>query len=130
MKALIVEDEFTSREILKHLLAPLFEADLAVNGQEALEAFALAHGKGEPYALVLMDIMMPVQDGLSALSAIRDMEAQRGLAPTPVLMTTALNDPKTVIRAFHDGVASGYLVKPVAREKLFAELAKLGLVEG
>ena len=55
---------------------------------------------------------------------------RRGLAPVPVIMTTALSDPKTVIRAFHDGVASGYLVKPVAREKLFAELVKLGLVEG
>jgi two-component system chemotaxis response regulator CheY len=130
MKALIVEDEFTSREILKRLLLPLFEVDLAVNGQEALEAFALAHGKGEPYALVLMDIMMPVQDGLSALAAIRDMEAQRGLDPVPVIMTTALSDPKTVIRSFHDGVASGYLVKPIEREKLFAELIKLGLVEG
>lgn len=128
MRALIVEDEFTSREILKRLLAPLFDVDLAVNGQEALEAFGLAHGRGDPYALVLMDIMMPVVDGLSALASIRTMESERGLAPVPVLMTTALNDPKTVIRSFHDGVASGYLVKPIQRDKLYAELAKLGLV--
>ena len=51
-----------------------------------------------------------------------------GVAPVKVLMTTALSDPKTVIKSFHDGEASGYLVKPIERAKLFAELAKLGLV--
>jgi two-component system, chemotaxis family, chemotaxis protein CheY len=128
MKALVVEDEFTSREILKRLLAPVFEVDLAVNGQEAVQAFTLAHERKEPYGLVLMDIMMPVVDGLEALSLIRTMEREQGLTPVKVLMTTALNDPKTVIKSFHDGEASGYLIKPIERGKLFAELAKLDLV--
>ncbi len=128
MKALVVEDEFTSREILKRLLAPLFEVDLAVNGQEAVQAFTLAHDLGRPYTLVLMDIMMPVVDGLEALTSIRALERQGGLEPVKVLMTTALSDPKTVIKSFHDGEASGYLIKPIERTKLFAELQKLGLV--
>lgn len=127
MKALIVEDEFTSREVLKRILSPLFEVDIAVNGEEAVQAFTLAHDHGHPYGLILMDIMMPVVDGMTALATIREMEQARRLPPVNVLMTTALNDPKTVIRSFHEGQATGYLVKPVDRQKLFQELQKMGL---
>ena len=43
-------------------------------------------------------------------------------------MVTALDEPKTVIKSFHDGEASAYIVKPVDRDKLFAELVKLGVI--
>ncbi|MBA4356827.1 MAG: response regulator [Humidesulfovibrio sp.] len=129
MRALIAEDEFLGRKVLSNFLSTLFEVDVAVNGTEAVAAFALAHKDGHPYDLILMDIMMPELDGLEALAQIRALEQRQKLRPqVKVLMTTALDDAKTVIRSFHDGEAAGYLVKPLTKEKLFSELQKLGFV--
>ena len=129
MRALIAEDEFLGRKVLTVFLNTLFEVDVVVNGREALEAFRLAHDEGKPYDLLLMDIMMPEMDGLTALTQIRALEQQQKIRPqVKVLMTTALDDPKTVIRSFHDGEASGYIVKPVRKDKLYEEIKKLGFI--
>ncbi len=129
MRALIAEDEFLGRKLLSNFLAPLFDIDIVVNGQEALEASKLAISEGKPYDLILMDIMMPEMDGLTALEKIRELENSKGVKQKSiVIMTTALSDPKTVIRSFHDVEASAYIVKPVEKEKLYEELEKVGLV--
>lgn len=129
MRALIAEDEFLGRKVLSAFLSPLFEVDVVVNGREALEAFQLAHKEAKPYDLLLLDIMMPEMDGLTALTKIREIEQlSKTRPPVKVLMTTALDDPKTVIRSFHDGEASGYIVKPVRKDKLLEELKKLGFI--
>ncbi len=129
MRALVVEDEFISRIVLEKMLAPIFEVDTAVNGQEALEAFELAHREERPYRLILMDIMMPGTNGLEALEAIRNREETHDLPRAKVIMTTALSDMQTVIRSFDAGQASAYIVKPIDREKLFKELKTLGLID-
>jgi len=129
MRALIVEDEFLSRKILKSFLMTLFEVEIVVNGREAIEAFKLAHRENQPYGLILMDIMMPEVDGIEALKQIRKLEADEDLRPrVKVIMTTALDDPQTVMRSFYDGEASAYIVKPVVKEKLYKELEKLNLL--
>lgn len=129
MRALIVEDEFLSRKVLRSFLMTLFEVDIVVNGREAVEAFKISHEEDRPYDLILMDIMMPEVDGIEALQKIRAMENDQELRPrVKVIMTTALDDPQTVIKTFYDGEASAYIVKPVVKEKLYEELEKLGLI--
>lgn len=129
MRALIVEDEFLSRKVLRSFLMTLFEVEIVVNGREAVEAFKLAHSENQPYDLILMDIMMPEVDGIEALHKIRSMEEKQNLKPkVKVIMTTALDDPQTVIKSFYEGEASAYIVKPVAKDKLYEELRKLGLL--
>jgi len=129
MRALIVEDEFLSRKVLRSFLMTLFEVEIVVNGREAVEAFRLGHTEGRPYDLILMDIMMPEVDGIEALKKIREMEETERLRPkVKVIMTTALDDPRTVIKTCYDGEASAYIVKPVAKDKLYEELEKLGLL--
>jgi two-component system chemotaxis response regulator CheY len=128
MRALVVEDEFLSRKVLKSFLAPFFDVDVVVNGAEAVEAFRLALVDHHPYDILLMDIMMPEMNGIDALKAIRDIERDKGVQPAHCLMITALSDPKTVITSFHDGAASGYLVKPVDKRKLYSKLEKLELI--
>ena len=130
MRALIAEDEFVGRKLLSNFLSPLFQIDIVVNGQEAIDAYKMAFEEDEPYSLILMDIMMPEVDGLSALAAIRSFEKDNNITPpAKVIMTTALDDAKTVIRSFHDVEASGYIIKPVIREKLYDELAKIGMLQ-
>lgn len=131
MKCLIVEDDFISRRILKELLAPHFDCDVAVNGEEALMSFRLSHEGKRPYDLICMDIMMPGMDGQEALRLIREHEKELGIPQqreVKVIMVTALDDPHTVISSFYDGGATSYVVKPISKHKLMAELRQLGLV--
>jgi two-component system chemotaxis response regulator CheY len=131
MKCLIVEDDFISRRILKELLSAYCECDIAVNGEEAVTSFRMAHEGKRPYDLICMDIMMPGVDGTEALKQVRQLEKDMGIPPefeTKIIMTTALDDPKTVIDVFYKGGATSYLVKPVSKQKLVRELRAFGLI--
>lgn len=132
MKCLIAEDHLLSRRILKELLSPECDCDIAVNGQEAIDSFQLAHESKRPYDVIFMDIMMPEVDGLEALQCIRTLERKMEIPHSlavKVVMTTALDDPHTVIRSFNECEADSYIVKPISRHKLANELRKLNLLK-
>jgi two-component system, chemotaxis family, chemotaxis protein CheY len=130
MKILIVEDDFVSRRLLTKFLEPYGEADVAVNGREALTAFGLAWEEGAPYHLICLDIMMPEMDGQEVLKAIRTAERDKGVEgrqSARILMATALKDSENVLGAFR-AQADGYLVKPIDKTRLIGEIRKLGLI--
>jgi len=131
MKCLIVEDDFVSRRILNQFLTQHFECDIAVDGEEAVIAFRLAVEAKHPYNLICMDIMMRNMDGQEALRQIREIEKEMGITPSAeakVIMTTSLSDPKTMIDSFYRGGATAYIVKPVTKQHLMAELQKMSLI--
>lgn len=132
MKCLIAEDHLLSRRILKELLASEGDCDIAVNGQEAIESFQLAHDAKRPYDVIFMDIMMPIVDGMAALQSIRALEKKMAIPhhlAVKVIMTTALDDPHTVIKSLNECEADSYIVKPLSKQKLFKELRALRLVQ-
>ena len=129
MKALIAEDDFTSRLLLQKFLSPFGEVHVAVNGAEALEAFREAKKNGDPYGLVCLDIMMPEMDGQEVLKEIRGLEEAAGVSlgqGTKVIMTTALKDRVNVMTAFREQ-CDAYLAKPIDRQKLVGCLKDFGL---
>jgi len=131
MKTLIVEDNFVSRRILKDILSPFGDCDVAIDGSEAIQAYRLAWEDGKPYELICMDIMMPKVDGQEALVKIRELERTRGIKSrdeVKVIMISALDSPKTVFASYYRGGATSYIVKPVTREKLLEEIGKFGLL--
>ena len=130
MKILLAEDDFVTRKFMLNFLSKYGECDVAVDGLEAVEAFALAFEDGEPYDLVCLDIMMTVMDGYQALTEIRDVEKKMNIPEekaVKVIMTTALNDERNVKMAFELG-CSVYSGKPIDQEKFEKALIKLGLV--
>jgi two-component system chemotaxis response regulator CheY len=130
MKYLIVEDDFAARRLLKRYLSGYGDCDVAVNGNEAIEAFRQAMDEKEPYDLICLDIMMPNMDGRDALKAIRQIEREHGiygLDGAKVIMTTALGDSKNVMGSFREG-CEAYIVKPVEKDKLLEEMENLGLI--
>jgi two-component system, chemotaxis family, chemotaxis protein CheY len=132
MKTLIVEDDFVSRKMMQLMLAPYGECDIAVNGEEALEAFRMAAGEGKRYDLICLDIMMPGMDGHTVLKEIRSMEEADGIGGSGgvrIIMTTALSDSANILSAFN-AQCEAYLVKPIAKQKLMAQISKLGLPVG
>lgn len=130
MRILIVEDDITSRTLMKRYLVRHGACEVALDGIEALESFLAAHKENNPFGLICLDIMMPKLDGLSTLRAIRDYEKQRNLPEekrAKVIMTTALNDQKTVNESFEAG-CEAYLWKPIDVNRFTEILEKLELI--
>ena len=120
MKTLIVEDYFASRTLLQRYLSGISECDIAVNGNEAVEAFRVALDEEESYDLICLDIMMPDIDGHEALRKIREIECEYsigGFKSVKVIMTTALGDSQNIIGSFREGCES-YIRKPIERKIL------------
>lgn len=130
MRSLVVEDDFIARRILKDILSSYGDCDIAVDGEEAVSAFRLAWEEDKPYDLICMDIMMPRVDGHEALNQIRNFENLLNIKASQeakVIMITALDDPKNVVKAFSRGAAS-YIGKPINKQRLLKDISKLGLI--
>lgn len=129
MRILIAEDDPASARYLKGLLSRLGECDVAMDGQEAVDAFELALDENRPFDLLCLDIMMPRLDGQEALERIRSVESARGIKPArevKVIMTTALGDVRTVMSAYKQG-ATAYVTKPIDSQKLLETIRTLGI---
>ena len=130
LNILIVEDDFSSRRILQHILDEHGACDVAIDGEEAVEAVRLGLEAGKRYDLICLDIMMPRLDGQAALKAIRSLEDTHGVRPgngARVIITSALADSKNVLEAFRSQ-CDGYIVKPYDRQKITAELHSQSLI--
>nr|WP_239025453.1 PAS domain-containing hybrid sensor histidine kinase/response regulator [Roseibacterium persicicum] len=117
MKVLIVEDNRINRVVLRDLLEQDgHRVDEAHDGQQGVEAAART-----AYDIVLMDISMPVLDGVAATRAIRSAEARGTRLPIVALTAHAAPADKERFRAA--GVDE-ILVKPISRKGLRAVLAR------
>ena len=115
LRILLADDHPANRKVIEVLLSGASaELVCVADGREALEAF-----RAGTYDLVLMDMQMPVMDGLTATAEIRAFELQRGRDRTPVLMLTANAMPEHV-EAGRKAGADGHLAKPVTMATLFA----------
>jgi two-component system chemotaxis response regulator CheY len=131
MKSLIVEDDFTSRLLMQKFLAPYGESHVAVNGNEAIEAFTQAINSDEPYQLICLDIMMPEMDGHATLKEIRAFEENKGIMVgdgVKIIMTTALGDMDNKLTAVKE-FCDAYLVKPIDRSKVLELIDSFGLIK-
>ena len=103
------------KEMLSHTGAVITEAE---NGQLAFDAWAMAVERGKPFAMLLLDITMPVCDGLSALTEIRAAETAKGLRAVPAIAVTA-NAMSHQIADYIMGGFSTHLAKPIKQVDLF-----------
>ena len=118
IRVLAAEDNPANRRVLTALLAASpVELVFAEDGARALDAW-----RGEAFDLVLMDVNMPVLDGLGALAEMRRVEAATSRLRTPVWMLTANVFDDDVARYRADG-ADGVLRKPIDTVALFSLLA-------
>lgn len=131
MKCLIVEDDRISCQVLEKMVSRHGTFDAVDNGRDAAQLFRRVQGSGSPYGLVLMDIMIPEVDGLRSVLAIRQAEAELKVAAAQrvkIIMTTALDDPRTIMKALYESDADSYLVKPISLQRLEEELRTLKLI--
>ena len=115
MRLLLAEDERDMSNVLTTILKHSgYEVDLAENGQEALDL-----SMKNNYDCMVMDIMMPVMDGLTALKILRS----KGDV-TPVILLTAKSEIDDRISGLDSG-ADDYLTKPFSVGELLARIRSL-----
>ena len=115
MRILLAEDEEQLARVLKMAMEQSnYQVDAVNNGQEAVEL-----SKKNAYDIIILDIMMPVKDGLEALKEIR-----AGGDRTYIMMLTAMSEEDDRVNGLDSG-ADDYLTKPFSLKELLARLRSL-----
>jgi PAS domain S-box-containing protein len=123
LRLLLAEDLAVNRELVQALLAPFdVEIDMAKDGVEAVEAV-----QRTDYDLILLDVQMPVMDGLTAARRIRRLEAASGRR-TPIIAMTANVLHEQVQKCLEAGM-DDHLGKPISPASLLEMIARWTTVE-
>lgn len=116
-KILLVEDEDSMARLISFKLEKEgYKTDLAVNGEEAVEKFFA--GK-KSYSVIILDLMLPILDGLQVLKMIRKEDKK-----TPIIILSAKSQEKDILEGFKIG-ADDYLTKPFSPDELTFRVKKL-----
>lgn len=114
---LLAEDSEDNVELIKLFIKNTdYQLDVVSNGQEAVEAC-----QSKKYDLVLMDIQMPVMDGLQAVKEIRKWEKEENLKPVAVFALTA----NIQVNEIEDTIDAGFdrhIIKPIQKRSFLATL--------
>lgn len=124
LSVLVAEDNDVNRDVIRAILGALrIQPVLCRNGEEATAAYRAAGGA---FDLVLMDCEMPVMDGITATTKIRDIEQRASLPHTPVVALTAHVLQEQRSRMQQAGMDQ-FLSKPVRKDAVQKLLSELGL---
>ncbi|MBF0274936.1 MAG: response regulator, partial [Nitrospinae bacterium] len=111
MRVLVVDDNQTSREILKNTLESMsFVVDVAVSGEEGIEKLEKA-AQEKPFELVLMDWKMPKMDGIKASQRIK---SDKLLQKIPTIIMVTAHGREEIVRQAEETGLDGFLIKPVS----------------
>nr|WP_244480847.1 ATP-binding protein [Mesorhizobium sp. Root157] len=117
LSVLIAEDnEINAMLARATLLKAGHRVEVVGNGKEAVEALVRI-GHRNRYDVVLMDLHMPVMDGMDAIAIIRRHEEEQGLPPIPIMVLSADSQEKTRHAVLAHG-ASGFVTKPLDPQAL------------
>jgi CheY-like chemotaxis protein/anti-sigma regulatory factor (Ser/Thr protein kinase) len=117
LRVLLADDNATNRRVLEMFLSAARAEVVSVeNGQQAVEA-----AREQPFDLVLMDLQMPVMDGLTAIRTIRRIEAPARV-PIIVISVNATGDD---LEASAQAGADRHIAKPIRADQLFAAIAEV-----
>jgi len=117
IRVLAAEDNTVNQLVLKTLLHQIgVEPVVVENGEEAIKAWQ----EGD-WDVILMDMQMPVMDGLTATRRIREVEAIAGRAPTPIIALTANAMSHQIQQCVAAGM-NGHIAKPIEAVRLFEAL--------
>jgi len=117
---MIIDDSLTIRTSVEFALKELgYPMELAENGSDALQKVKGIKSRGEDVALCIVDINMPVMDGITFISEFRKLDRF-----TPILVLTTESEEQK-IKAGKSAGASGWMVKPFKNQDMIAVVQKL-----
>lgn len=113
LRILLVDDSESSLVLVSAFLTDIeHQLTTCINGKEALDTFM-----NQDFDIVLMDVMMPIMDGLQATIAIRAFEKENDQLPTPILLLSGNDTPDEITRYAQVGI-NAFLPKPLLRDTL------------
>ncbi len=122
LRILLAEDSAAIRAFTQTYFKDTpYQLDLAENGRVAVEMFQAVR-----YALVFMDVEMPVLDGVSATREIRQWEQEEDLDPVPIIALTA-HDQKAKLVATLEAGCTAHLIKPLTKEAMLQAIEEHGI---
>lgn len=125
LRALVADDSPTNRLVISEMLTQSgLDITMVENGQEAVDAWAQNTAMRQNFDIILMDISMPVKDGVTALSEIRAHEEEMGLDAVPVIAVTANAMPHQVADYLIAGFDT-HLAKPFKQAELLHAIVTL-----
>ncbi|MFU8882737.1 MAG: PAS domain S-box protein [Rhodobacterales bacterium] len=125
LRALVADDSPTNRLVLSEMLRDSgLDIVMVENGRESVDQWADSLARGKAFDIILLDISMPVMDGVTALTEIRAQEAAKGIAPVPVIAVTANAMPHQVADYLIAGFDT-HLAKPFKRAELLHAIVTL-----
>lgn len=124
-RLLVADDNATNRTVLSDMLARTgMTVTMVENGKEAVTAWTKAVEAGQPFDLLLLDITMPVLDGLGALASIRAKESESRRRPVAAIAVTANAMPNQIADYIIGGFDT-HLAKPFKQTDLLTALIRL-----
>jgi len=125
LRLLIAEDNEINQRLIKALCCNAgYDPHIVGDGKAALEAVALAQARGDQFALVLMDLQMPLMDGISATQELR--ACGFNAAKLPVVALTANTYPEDIERCLASGM-QGHLAKPLHKSDLVKAVERFAI---
>ncbi|KRB40665.1 hybrid sensor histidine kinase/response regulator [Phenylobacterium sp. Root700] len=119
LRLLAAEDNPTNQQVLAAVMGSLgIEIDIVPNGKAAFEAW-----RDGSYDLILMDIQMPVMDGIDSARAIRTAERENGRFRTPIIALTA-NALSHQVEEYLAAGMDGHVAKPIEIAKLYEAISR------
>jgi CheY-like chemotaxis protein len=119
-RILVAEDFPAAAFMVEQMLEELgFEVDIVANGRDAVNK-----ASNTRYAAILMDVEMPVMDGVDATVLIRKLEQKTGFEPNPIIGMTGHTSQGVRVLCQRAGM-DNFLIKPFSIEDLDAVLAKV-----
>jgi len=119
LRLLAAEDNPTNQQVLAAVMGSLgIEIDIVADGKLAFEAW-----RDGAYDLILMDIQMPVMDGIDSARAIRAAEAEHGRPRTPIVALTA-NALSHQVEEYLAAGMDGHVAKPIEISKLYDAISR------
>ncbi|GAA6151682.1 ATP-binding protein [Pseudoteredinibacter isoporae] len=126
LNVMLVDDNSVNIIVAQKILSKFnVEPVVAKNGLEAVELFELYPGK---FPLILMDIEMPVMDGIKATQMIRDIERKRQLANCQIIAITAHDKGEHTDNAYREGI-NDHLSKPLTIQAFSELFHRIGIDE-
>jgi CheY-like chemotaxis protein len=119
LRLLAAEDNVTNQQVLSAVMGSLgIEVDIVADGAAAFEAW-----RDGAYDLILMDIQMPVMDGIDSARAIRAAEREGGRRRTPIVALTA-NALSHQVQEYLAAGMDGHVAKPIEIAKLYDAISR------
>lgn len=131
MKTLIIEDDYSANTMFVRFLENYGECDGFTTGYDGMQAYQNALNSGQPYDLIIIDIILPDMNGYTVMESIRDEESARSIPineRSKIILTTSLDDEEN--RKLKEKLKIGqeaYYVKNFALDGLKEKLAELGV---